>query len=998
MSRDNKFLIISIFLGTTFLAVSATAMETGGKKENDFNISKSCETSETSKIKETKENMTEFSDIMDKKEEMRESDSEIRGYEENEKETEENLKKFGYGNTKQEQQKTKEWIESWGFDNECIYKKMRSKQFSNVYECVKTLIEEQEKYLNYFVEEFKEYIFKYTTIESKIDYYDNFCGKYDNYGNFEVDKEELEKVLNLAKKKNLNKNIIIKYIKEVLIWDKQTRNKIKDYGQLIENVLKYIRKCKFKEHCYFEEKDRKHNNDCDLNVIDILEKEYIKLFNNNVIKKTEEISSEDYSVFLKDNEFVKLARIWIDMWGGNLKDLYKNKLVNIEEIKEYVMKVVNEDIDNFYEVLKRFETYECEFKDCDLNNKNDFFDVVKLEEIIEKENENLKKDYGIKINAKIVSDYVYNELLKNENERKEITNYKDLIEKAYENFISNSNGEKRNVMCDSNLNPYKFYDEGYNIETAYDEKKNLTYYKSWKQGKFDIYKDDAICKIKKEYEEIEFILKMREILEKINEQDEYDLKTDCANILKKYRKKIAVKIEDMETLKDEDGYIECKELQNLKDLIDKKINIRWGYVNYENRVDYSKGFFFVLNQAIYEGLSKQFINEIINLTKEEYYPDRFIEKFKKFIVNKFHMINTLKIVNNYINRIIDRIIYSNSYQELGSYKIPWGDLYKNYPLVEKLDIGLEQDFKRLSIHKSTNFSNYFYISIFKMISSKYKLRFFEKLKDVMEELNNFEEIEKISNLVLFLEDLKHKKLKNRDDIKKLIDIIKNDIDRKSLKKLEDIFKINSDKKEKINVNFLEKILELSNNMIKMTLDELEGYEIFNRLENLKIYYCGYFKNLENLIESYNYHYEEEVEDVKKIVDEFVNEKFGGYKIIFPKTTYITETGANRILKQFKKIIKEEEIINKFEYELKKIPFLYTKDLLLVISNLLDISINIEDFKNSFSSLIKVIYDIKCYDIKNNKNELQIFLHRCLDKGLSEALNQYKTEKNMDYKK
>ena len=78
-------------------------------------------------------------------------------------------------------------------------------------------------------------------------------------------------------------------------------------------------------------------------------------------------------------------------------------------------------------------------------------------------------------------------------------------------FLPNSNYKNRKVICDSNLNPCKFYDEGYNVETVDDGKENLTY-KSWKQGKFDIYKDNAICKIEKEYEEIEFILKMREIL------------------------------------------------------------------------------------------------------------------------------------------------------------------------------------------------------------------------------------------------------------------------------------------------------------------------------------------------------------------------------------------------------------------------------------------------------------------------------------------------------
>ncbi len=988
MSIDNKFLIISIFLGTIFLGVSATAMETNSKKENDVNISKSSETKET---KETKENITEFSNIMDKKGEMIESDSEIREYEEyeeNEEGTEENLKEFGYGNTKQEQRKTKEWIKSWGFDNECIYKKMQSKQFLNVREFIKTLIKEQEENLNDFVKEFEKYEFRYKTIESNMDRCDNFYGEYDNYENFEVDEEDLEKVLALAEKKNLNKNIIVGYIEEVLIWDKQTRNKIKNYGQLIEYLLKYIRECKFKEQYYFEEGKEKCDSICDLNPNDVLENEYIKPFKNNAIKKSEEeISSEDYSVFLKDNEFVKWARIWIDMWGGNLKDLYKNKLVNIKEIKEYVMKVVNEDINNFYDVLQRFETYECKFKDCDLNNKNDFFDVVKLEEIIEKENKNLKEDYGIKINAKIVSDYVYNELLGDEDEREEITNYKHLIEKAYENFISNSNYKNRKVICDSNLNPCKFYDEGYNVETVDDKKENLTY-KSWKQGKFDIYKDNAIYKIEKEYEEIEFILKMREILEKINKQDKDDLKTDCSNILKKYQDKIAVKIEDMDTLKDEEGDIVNNELQNLKDLIDKNINIRWGFVNYENRVDYSKEFFFVLKQAIDEDILKQFINEIINLTKEEYYPGRFIEKFKNFIVNKFRIINTLEIANDYISGKI----YNRRYQELSSYKIPWDDSYKNYPSVKKLDEGLKQDFKRLSKHKSINFSNYFYISIFKMFCV-YKLTFFEHLENLMEEeSHDFEEAEKIRNLVLALEDLEQKEIKKRlkkSDIEDLIDIIKNDIDKESLDKLKEIFKINSDEKEKFNVKFLGKILELSNNMFGEGLCEFEETEVFDRLEKLKSYYRGYFKNLETLIKNYNYQYEEEVEDVKKIVDEFVNEKFGGYKVIFPETTYITGTGANRILEQFKKIIEEEEIINKFKYELEKIAFFYTKALLLVISELLEISINMEDFKNSFSSLIKVIYDIK-----NDKKELQIFLQGCLDKGLSEALNQYKKEKNI----
>ena len=55
----------------------------------------------------------------------------------------------------------------------------------------------------------------------------------------------------------------------------------------------------------------------------------------------------------------------------------------------------------------------------------------------------------------------------------------------------------------------------------------------------------------------------------------------------------------------------------------------------------------------------------------------------------------------------------------------------------------------------------------------------------------------------------------------------------------------------------------------------------------------------------------------------------------------------------------------------------------------NINLYLCNFRITISSLIKVIYDIK-----NDKKELQIFLQGCLDKGLSEALNQYKKEKNI----
>ena len=55
----------------------------------------------------------------------------------------------------------------------------------------------------------------------------------------------------------------------------------------------------------------------------------------------------------------------------------------------------------------------------------------------------------------------------------------------------------------------------------------------------------------------------------------------------------------------------------------------------------------------------------------------------------------------------------------------------------------------------------------------------------------------------------------------------------------------------------------------------------------------------------------------------------------------------------------------------------------------NINLYLCNFRITISSLIKVIYDIK-----NNKKELQIFLQGCSDKGLSEALNQYKKEKNI----
>ncbi len=93
MLKNNKFLIISIVLGTMFFNISSSAMESNnhGKKQENLN-----------------------------------EDNILKIQSDEEKEIEE-LRKLGYGDTKQEQKETKEWIEKWGLNNEEVYSKMKKK-------------------------------------------------------------------------------------------------------------------------------------------------------------------------------------------------------------------------------------------------------------------------------------------------------------------------------------------------------------------------------------------------------------------------------------------------------------------------------------------------------------------------------------------------------------------------------------------------------------------------------------------------------------------------------------------------------------------------------------------------------------------------------------------------------------------------------------------------------------------------------------------------------
>ena len=103
-----------------------------------------------------------------------------------------------------------------------------------------------------------------------------------------------------------------------------------------------------------------------------------------------------------------------------------------------------------------------------------------------------------------------------------------LIKKAYVSCINGHIDNQDQVLKESNFNFYKFWYKGYNLDVESNDDEIV--YRFNKKDKIDIYTKEAKDKIKTEYEEMQFVLNMKSILEEIKSQDKYQ---DIKNFLRK---------------------------------------------------------------------------------------------------------------------------------------------------------------------------------------------------------------------------------------------------------------------------------------------------------------------------------------------------------------------------------------------------------------------------------------------------------------------------------
>ncbi len=853
MRKNSRFLVISIILGIMFLGVSSNAMKSNkeGTREE--------KTDEYKTITKSNKNEGDVNvlKIGEKKE------NEIK----DEKEREKDLKRLGYGDTKEDQLETKEWIESFGFDNEVVYKKMKTNKFKDLGKCLESLIEEQIKKFNDITKDFENIPFEYVEEPAELDYYDNFYGEHDNCENFYVKEEKLEEVCKLMDERKISREIVVDYINNVLPFDKETRLKIKNYKELIRKAYedyvedfmdeesiqkekkykellneelykKYVKKPRFKVGSFIFKKNKedKEGEKCYIynsDSIKMLKEEFeimkrneedLKVLTNSDSEESDDDVSEDERIDNRDNEDIEWAKAWIYMWGGSLENLYrKNKSVNIKDIKKHLKKAVIKDINIFNEAISRFKKYKIKFDDFyikDIDVKY-LFDFKELEEIIEKENKELEKKYGISINKEIVSGYL-DTVLHNRKIKKKIKNYCHLIKQAYENYIGFYSGYHKYENL--NLNSYKSYDVN---ELEHDIKKlngkeAIIFDKSRKRENVEIYKKGAVDKLKSEYEEMENILKIRSILERMKKQDKDILHLEIWSILNNKDMCSKLKIKD------------------LKDIFEKRINTK--------DIDYFEFFLKYVKQTLEEGKQNQlikFLDKSIELTKEEYYHDRFIEKFRKLINYKCRIINDIEYINSSLEKIL---ALPNENEESSLLYIMSAD-----KLVCKLCEYLRKDFRLINEKKLAKSSNlklfdHFYISAIIELSNLRKLTFFEKLNKL---LKNFKNIEKARDIMLFLGYLEeigeHKKISKKDinilidkeeigehkktsekDINTLIDKIGNNIEKKRIEELKSLF--NFKEANSYNVKYIKRIRESLEKFWESWLLKFNQIKFFEELE------------------------------------------------------------------------------------------------------------------------------------------------------------------------
>ncbi len=413
---------------------------------------------------------------------------------------------------------------------------------------------------------------------------------------------------------------------------------------------------------------------------------------------------------LRENEYEGFVSYWVEKWGINLGYFIKNnKLTDLKDIKEYIENI-----------LTKFKKYRCEFKEDgedeeyniygELVNKDEFFDFNKLNKAIEYENKFLAKEKNVQINKELVIKYIDNVLKYNKLLRIKTKTYEDLIRDAYEY---------------------------------------------------------AMKDLKKEYEEMQFIMKMREILEKIKQKDKKETEEACRNFIteisRKYREKNEKDfLEDFNELE----YIFKKNMEDQEKI-------------------YFERFIYSLSLVLYSGIIEQYIDEIMELTKKQYKPRRFIEDIKKCIQEKFLIFNTVLNIKNLIGNILNKPTQENKAELFKLLRDMVGD-----ELFSKIEKNLSDDIEKIKSKKSMGESVYFedaiYINTIRNISYMRVLIFSDRLKEIIE--GDFKEEKKIKNIKSILKDIEELKNSKEDSlvkekVEKLIKELKDKMDDESIKKL-----------------------------------------------------------------------------------------------------------------------------------------------------------------------------------------------------------------------
>ncbi len=465
---------------------------------------------------------------------------------------------------------------------------------------------------------------------------------------------------------------------------------------------------------------------------------------SKIIKCEKEENGNKKSIDIKDNEIIKY---WIEKWENNLICLDEQSeltnITNIDDVKNYIENSIKNNIKNFEKILDRFERYKCEFEECynesdsyyyyEYYNNDCFFDSSKLKNVIKNENEALIEENKMQINEELVITYLNKVLKNNRSSRDKTKTYKDLIRDAYK---------------------YCFNSSDFNY-TQYDKERNI------------FKEQELIKKLNREYEEMKCVIGIVEVLERIKQEDDenilyaikYRLNYDCieSNRLK-YVKNILE---------------EFKKLENKFSSVEEIYN--------EDMCCYFNIFLRELEQAAYEGISKEFINGILDLITK-CCPKRFIKEFKIYLDIKYEIICSA----NDIRRLVDLEEYHLLKEKKDEFFKLLGYLL-NDDIFKKIEGLLSKEIEKSSRcvnYTGINFENMMYIRTIKDLLRKYNFTFPNKLEELIE--NDFEGAKKIREIKLILNDLAKKDLSEDELIEKteeLIEKLRGKIDDESIEKL-----------------------------------------------------------------------------------------------------------------------------------------------------------------------------------------------------------------------